>query len=114
MPWSPPSLTVVWPSYFRPDPEDQGKLVELTAKARGAGLITTRSALEKLQSVFAVESVDAALAALENEAAERRRDSAEANHVLARAMSRDDESDESDEGDDEGGDDARGTPPAGA
>jgi hypothetical protein len=75
--WQAPRLKLHWPPFFRATAEDEGKLVDTTSKAKDAGLITKRTAVEKLQSVYGIENVDLYLEALEEEAEENRRIAAE-------------------------------------
>lgn len=70
--WQAPRLTLHWPPFFRATAEDEGKLVDTTYKARDAGLITRRTAVEKIQSIYGIENVDLYLEDLEKEAAEAR------------------------------------------
>ncbi len=74
-PFEPPSLTPVWGNYYRPDIEDEAKLVELVEMALGAKqgvpVITKRIALQKLQRAFGIENVKSALAALKKDDEER-------------------------------------------
>lgn len=69
--WISPTLTVQWPEYFRPDAEDDAKIVDTTVKAHDAGLITKRAAVQKIQRTFGIENVDQFLAALDEEAKEK-------------------------------------------
>ena len=79
--WQIPTLTLRWGAYFKPDAADDLAIVQLTAQAKDAGLITKRMALEKLQPTFGIENIDEALDALEEEAAQRKQE--EADSMLA-------------------------------
>lgn len=71
MTWQPPTLTLRWGAYFRPDPEDESKVVTTVIAAKNAGLITIRSAVEKLRRPFEIENVSQYVEQLEEEAEER-------------------------------------------
>lgn len=71
MPWSPPSLTLIWGAYFKPDADDEAKVVASTKMAKDAGLITMRSAVEKVRRIYGIEAVSEYLEQLEAESAER-------------------------------------------
>jgi len=72
-----PSLTVIWGTYFKPDPAEQQQVVALVQAALGGGtgggerLITKRVGVQKLAAVFDIENVAAALEEIEKEEAER-------------------------------------------
>ena len=73
MPWQPPSLTLKWGAYVKPDEQSQLFMVQgVQAALGGSGgtaIITKRIALEKLKQagVFEIENVSAVLEALEEE-----------------------------------------------
>lgn len=73
--WRPPSLSVIWGPFFRPDTAEQQLTVAMVVQAWVAGgagnLITRRMALEKLKDVFPYESEEAILKQLEEEAQAR-------------------------------------------
>lgn len=93
MPWTPPSFTLQWGTYFKPDAEDEAKTVDTVIKAKDANVITQRTAVEKLRRVFGIESVADYLDQLEEEREER--EEAEAAMVNAMAsMSNDDDAEE--------------------
>src|SRR6187549_1549617 len=77
MPWNPPSLTLKWGPYTKPDPTEQKAVVETVQLALGgpAGtpLITQRMGIEKLHQagVFDVDNVDALLLQLEEQKVEK-------------------------------------------
>jgi len=97
MAWTSPSLQLRWGPYFRPDPEEQNKVVGMVRGALagdGGALITKRHAVEKIAAIFEIENVDAALEAIEDEEAKQQeaaleRTSAEAA-ALHGAVNRDD------------------------
>jgi hypothetical protein len=74
MGWTGPSLTLRWGEYSKPDPADEAVVVTATVAAKTAGLITQRMALEKLQRIYGIEDVNAAIVTLEEEATKRRDD----------------------------------------
>lgn len=67
MTWCPPSITLKWGSYFAPDSDDDAKLVDCAISAHDGGLITLRSAVERVQRTFNIENVDQYLETLEEE-----------------------------------------------
>lgn len=71
MSWEPPNLTLRWGAYFKPDPEDEQKLVKVCADAKDAGFITLRTGVEKLSRTFGIENVDSYLEKLDEEAQKR-------------------------------------------
>lgn len=75
--WQAPSLSLKWGEYFRPDADDMSKLVALTIQAEQAGVITLRSAVQKLQRTFAIENVDQYVDALESEREKKRAEALE-------------------------------------
>jgi hypothetical protein len=75
--WQAPRLKLHWPPFFRATAEDEGKLVDTTSKAKDAGLITKRTAVEKIQSIYSIENVDLYLEALKKEAEEARAEAEE-------------------------------------
>lgn len=91
--WQAPNITLQWGPYFKVEVEEQAKQIEMAAKAVESGLATKRMALELLRSVLKIESVDAVLEQLEEEAAEREAKEFEAAHKLAQ-MSGDDGADD--------------------
>jgi hypothetical protein len=74
MPWQPPSLTVRWGSYRKPDPEEQLQMVQAIVQAMGGPtkLLTVRLALEKLRDagVIDADNLEAVIAELKKEQAE--------------------------------------------
>ena len=83
MTWTPLTLTLRWGRYFAPGVEDEQKLVDMVSRARDAGLITTRTAVQRLARQFAIDNVDAYLKALEEEAEERQAKAMEVAAKLA-------------------------------
>lgn len=77
MPWQPPSLTLRWGSYVKPDEQSQLYMVQAVQGALGGSggvaVITKRIALEKLKQagVFEIENVSAVLESLDEEAQEK-------------------------------------------
>lgn len=59
MPWQPPSLTVTWGAYRKPDPEEQKQTVDGVAVMLGANkgvrIITREIALEKLRDAGVID-----------------------------------------------------------
>ncbi len=59
---------VKWGDYFKADPEEQKKLLDLAATAlKGTPLVTRRKAVEKVASIFGIEDVGALMTELEKE-----------------------------------------------
>ncbi len=87
-----PSLSVRWGSYSKPDPEEEQKVVTTVRTAMGGGagggepLITKRIAVEKIQSIFGIENIDAMLEELEAETAERQEKTLENTTAEAKAL----------------------------
>lgn len=65
--WCPPTISLKWGSYFAPDTDDDTKIVDAAIKAHDAGLVTLRSAVQKVQRPFNIENVDQFLVSLEEE-----------------------------------------------
>lgn len=65
--WMAPTLQIIWGDYFKPDPDEQLKLVTMitTALNSPVPILTTRLALQKLQDIFNIENI----AAIEDELA---------------------------------------------
>lgn len=68
------SLRLVWGDYDNPDPEEEQQIVMATVAAHDGGLITDRMAVAKLADVYAIENVDEAVKALQDEKAQRAAD----------------------------------------
>ena len=77
MPWLDPDLTLRWPDYDKPDPEEQKFLVDLSVAAKTNQLATKRQLIEKLAPVFGTKDPSAVLKALEAEAEEAKAHEAE-------------------------------------
>lgn len=82
--WQAPNITLQWGPYFKVEVEEQAKQIDMAIAAIEGGVATKRMGLELLRSVLKIESVDAALVALEEEAAEREAKANEAAHELAK------------------------------
>ena len=76
MAWQPPTITVKWGSFSKPDPAEEKAIVETVAIALGGGkqgykpTITLRQGLQKIAAIFGTENVESALKELEKEAEE--------------------------------------------
>lgn len=81
--WEPPHLMLRWGEYFKPDAEDDAKLVDMCAAAKSANLATDRMCLEKLRRTFGISNIAQALDELEEEAEKRERKMNEAMHLAA-------------------------------
>ena len=80
--WQPPSLTLRWGEYFKPGAEDEKKIVEVAQSAHDSGLITLRSAVQKVARTFGIENVDAYLEGLEEESEEKMKRQSDLMHEL--------------------------------
>jgi len=65
--WRTLPLTLRWGSYFAPGVDVEQKLVDMVAQARESGLITRRTAVQRLARQFSIDNVDQYLDALESE-----------------------------------------------
>lgn len=103
--WQPPSLTLVWPAFFRLDMTEESQTVMTASMALKSNMITRRMALEKLRSIYPFENIEAVLEQLEEEAEQNAEH--EIENLLSKAMSgeSDAEKEESGNGDGDGGDD---------
>ena len=84
MSWNPPSLSLIWPPFFRADKADEQLVVATTAAALQANMITRRMALEKIRPIYPYENMEAVLAQLDEEAEHAAEHSVE--KMLAKVM----------------------------
>lgn len=82
--WQPPSLSLIWPPFFRSDMTEEQQVVSTTALALQSNMITKRMALEKLRSVYPFENIENVLEQLEEQAEEMAEHSVE--QLLAKAV----------------------------
>ena len=82
--WNPPSLSLVWPSFFRLDMNEEQQMVTTAALAVQANLITRRMALDKLRAVYPFENIDAIAEQLHEQIEEDASQNVE--HLLTKAM----------------------------
>lgn len=82
MSWAPPNITLRWGDYFKPDAEDDDKTIKSTLAAHDGGLITKRSAVQKIQRTFSIENVDQYLLTLAEEAQEKADALTKAMHAM--------------------------------
>lgn len=80
------TLRLVWGDYDDPDPQEEQLIVTTTALAKEKGLITDRMSMAKIQDVYAVENVDEAVKALEDEKQQRQADAMSQQATLEHAM----------------------------
>ncbi len=68
--WQPPTIQVIWGEYFKPDPDDQQKIINMVIAALGSPIpvLTVRLALQKLAPIFGIENIAAIEEQLEAEA----------------------------------------------
>ena len=69
--WSPPKLELCWGDYFEPSEADQKAVIDAALVALNAGLITKRTAVERIADFYDIGNVDQYVDALEDEAAEK-------------------------------------------
>lgn len=98
--WNPPSLTLIWPPFFRYDMNEESQMVSTAALALKSNLITRRMALEKLRAVYPFENIEAIITQLDEEAEEQAEHSVE--NMLAKALKNEDREDAADEAEREG------------
>jgi len=111
MPWQPPSLSVTWPSYFRPTPEDQKALGDTVRDDLDANLITLKTAVEKRADFYGIEDVEAYVAELEQAKADKM---AEMHDAMAAMGAGADNDDDDPDGDDDGDQGQKDPPKVGA
>jgi hypothetical protein len=76
-------MGLTWGRYFRLDADEETKTVDLVNKSKDGGFLTIRKGVEKLRGVFDIKDVDAYLAELEAEKAERLK---QEQQIAAQAM----------------------------
>lgn len=69
--WQDPLFTIKWPAFFVPSPEDEKNEIDMTAEAFTQGLITKRTAVEKVSRIFGISNIDEYLETLEEEKTQR-------------------------------------------
>lgn len=71
--WSVPSLQIIWGDYFKPDPEDQQKIIAMVVSALSSPIpvLTLGLALQKIAPIFGIENIAAIQEQLEQEQADR-------------------------------------------
>jgi hypothetical protein len=71
--WLVPSLQVIWGEYFKPDPEDQQKIVAMVTSALSSPIpiLTLGLALQKIAPIFGIENIASIQEQLEEEQAAR-------------------------------------------
>jgi len=93
MAWVDPGVQVLWGDYYRQDPAEQTKTVELVTAAYNAGHIDRRTAVEKLAPIFDIVDVGSYLEQLAADTEERQKAAQESTAQNANE-SPDDESDD--------------------
>lgn len=88
MSWSDPSLSLRWGPYTKLDGQEQQLVVTAAISAKKAGLVTMRTAVEKIAGIFGIENVDAALVALETERDENAKRALDQQATLEHAMNK--------------------------
>lgn len=71
--WQVPSIQVIWGDYFKPDPEDQQKILSMVVSALASPIpvLTLGLALQKIAPIFGIENIAAIQEQLEQEQADR-------------------------------------------
>ncbi len=80
MAWVSPAISVIYGSYFKPDPDEEKKIVELTQAAlagAGGAIVPRHDAVRKIATIFGIDNVDAALVKIEEETAARQQQALE-------------------------------------
>lgn len=67
--WTPPHIKLEFGSYFRPDPEEQAKIVKMCADALAANVAPLRAVVAKLAPVFGFDNVDEIVEQIEEQQA---------------------------------------------
>lgn len=86
MSWISPTIQLEWGPYFRADPEEQKKIVDMVTSTMDTGLIPRRELAAKLAPVFNISNIDAALATADKEAADREAKFREATKAAGKAV----------------------------
>lgn len=83
--WFGPDIKITWGPYFAPTATDAKAETDNVIAARDAGLITLKTAVEKISPYFGIANVAEYVEELEEEAAEKAKAAAEAMHALGGA-----------------------------
>jgi hypothetical protein len=84
--WTGPELTLKWPPYFPPNDKDAEIASKQAKHDYDAGLITKRTAVEKIAPHYGIKDVDAYLEMLEEEDKERAERKERENHSTTAAL----------------------------
>jgi hypothetical protein len=84
--WIGPELTLKWPPYFLPNAQDAATASKQVREDLKAGLITRRTAVEKLAPFYDIDDIDAYLDELEKEDEQRAERKERENHGIAGAL----------------------------
>lgn len=63
--WLDPNFSLRWGPYFDTGADDESKLTTAVIKAKSAGIILKRTAVERLAPFFGIENIDQYMEALE-------------------------------------------------
>lgn len=63
--WLDPNFSLRWGPYFDTGADDEAKLTTAVIKAKSAGIILKRTAVERLAPFFGIENIDQYMEALE-------------------------------------------------
>ncbi len=91
MTWCPPPIALKWGAYFQPDADDDAKATDTAIKAHDGGIVTLRSAVERVKRTFNIENVDQYLVTLEEERAAKQERLAADMHAMGGDAEDDDE-----------------------
>lgn len=83
--WEPPIMRLIWPDYFTPSESECKEVVDATLTAKDGGLITLRTAVERVKGIFGIGNVDQYVDALEKEAEKKANEAHEAQLELTKA-----------------------------
>ena len=97
--WVDPMIVPKWGPYFKQAADDQSKVVDGTIKAKAEGLITLRTAVERVAPIFGIENVDQYVEALEAEAEQAQTKALEMREAMgvSKGMSDEEGSEDEDE-----------------
>lgn len=112
--WQDPLLTLRWPPFFRQDPENQKFTSDMARADYEGGVITRRTQVQAVASIYGITNIDAYLEELEEENEKKRQ---QAQEDMAQSMAKFHDDSELDDSDGEGksrGGKPEANPPGGA
>ena len=78
------NITLVWPAWYSPTPDELQKKVQTLAEAVGKGLMARETAIHRIAELYDIEDVDAEIKLVEAQLAEMRKHE-EAEHREAKS-----------------------------